>query len=86
MLGQDDAARQAAERCRLLVRLVDEAALISGLKDRDVDSLLNFGTWVRISLRMLADDGTVPPIGDESAKVPLLGAAAGTSAWMRPSR
>jgi len=82
MLGQDDAARQAAERCRQLARLVDEAALTSGLHDRDVDSLLNFGTWVRISLRMLADNGTVPPISDESAEVPLLSAAPGTPGWI----
>lgn len=73
MLGGAGAARQAAERCRQLVRLVDEAARTTGLQDRDVDSLLNFGTWVRISLRMLAGDETVPPICGESAESPVLG-------------
>ena len=62
MLGASDAAREAAVRYRHLVRLVDQATLGSSWSDRDADSLSNFATWVRISLRSLAEDETVPPI------------------------
>lgn len=69
-------AEKAAERYRALVRLVDEAARTSPVPDRDIDALLNYATWVRISLRMLAVDESVPTIRGGSPEYPLLGLAA----------
>lgn len=83
MLGSSEAAQTAADRYRLLVRLVDEVALSPGrLPERDIDSLRHYAMWVRITLRMLAASETVPPIYGGSAQAPLLGLAEHMPAWM----
>lgn len=82
MLGAGEAAETAVERYRSLIRLVDEAALGDGsIPDRDVDTLRNYARWVRISLRMLAENETVPPIYGGSAEFPLLSLADHMPAW-----
>jgi hypothetical protein len=81
LLGSGDAAEKAAERYRALVRLVDEAALTGSVPDRDVDTLLNYATWVRITLRMLVDEEAVPPIYGGSPEYPQLGLADQMSPW-----
>jgi hypothetical protein len=81
MLGTGDAAVTAADRYRQLVRLVDEAALTTPHRDRDVDALLNFATWVRITLRMLADDEIIPSIYGGAAETPVLGSGDSMPAW-----
>jgi len=63
------------------VRLVDEAALTGSVPDRDVDTLLNYATWVRITLRMLVDEEAVPPIYGGSPEYPQLGLADQMPAW-----
>ena len=75
LLGPGDAADRAAERYRALVRLADEAALTGSVTDRDIDTLLNYATWVRIILRMLLDEEAVPPIYGGSPEYPQLGLA-----------
>jgi len=81
MLGPSEAAAKATERYLELVRLVDDAALRESAPDRDVDTLLNYATWVRITLRMLADDDAVPPIYGGSPDYPQLGLAEHMPAW-----
>lgn len=80
LLGDGDAARKAGERYRLLVRLVDQATLTAERRDRDIDTMLNYATWVRISLRMLADNETVPEIVGGPDQ-PVLGMAEHMPLW-----
>ncbi len=82
MLGTGEAAEAAADRCRTLVRLVDEAARLHPFPDRDLDTLRNYARWVLISLRTLAEDETVPPIYGGSPERPLLGLAEHMPAWL----
>lgn len=85
MLGRGDAAAEAAARYRSLVRLVEDLAhrhLTGPGGDRDVRALRNYARWVRISLVMLAEDGTVPPIAGGSPEVPLPGLAEDMPAWL----
>jgi hypothetical protein len=82
LLGPDGAAREAADRYRQLVRLVDEATLSQPGDKRDlvIDALSNYSTWVRMSLQGLAENETVPTIGDGARKFPDLGQEPG-EAW-----
>lgn len=81
LLGFGEAAQKAAERYRVLVRLVDEAALTEQVTDRDVDTLLNYATWVRITLRVFAEDETIPPIYGGSPERPQLGLVDDMPSW-----
>jgi len=82
MLGTSDAAKTAADRYCHLVRLVFEASGKIVLTSRDVDTLLNYSRWVRISLRMLAEDEIVPSIHGGSAESPILGLAEHMPSWL----
>lgn len=62
MLGTGEAAEQAAGRYGMLLIMVDDAASADSFSDRDKASLRNYARWVLISLRMLAEDETVPQI------------------------
>lgn len=82
MLGTGEAAEQAADRYRTLVRLLDEATRTAPFPDRDRDTLRNYARWVLISLRTLADSETVPSISGGSAQRPMLGLADHMPAWL----
>lgn len=85
MLGRGDAAAEAATRYRSLVKLVEDLArsrLDGAVTDRDVRALRNYARWVRISLAVLAEDGTVPPIAGGSPEVPLPGLAEHMPPWL----
>lgn len=47
-----------------------------------MDTLLNYSRWVRISLRMLAENETVPPIYGGTPELPILGLADHMPAWL----
>jgi hypothetical protein len=85
VLGRDDEAEEAAARYRYLVKLVEDLARKQPARPegkRDVRAVRNYARWARISLRMLADDGTVPPIHGGSAQFPVLGLAEDMPAWL----
>jgi hypothetical protein len=82
MLGASDAARRASDRYGRLVQLVYQATGTPFLSSRDTDTLLNYSRWVRISLRTLADNETVPLIQGGSPEYPLLGLAEHMPAWV----
>jgi hypothetical protein len=82
MLGTSEAAEKAAGRYRTLARLVDEAASeFSSAYDRDLKSLRNYARWVLLSLRMLAEDETVPPFSEGAPPYPMLGLGDGMPVW-----
>jgi hypothetical protein len=71
MLGTSEAAELAAGRYRRLAWLVDEAASeSSSTQDRDIKSLKNYARWVLLSLRMLAENETVPPFSEGAPPYP----------------
>ena len=82
LLGTSDAAKTAADRYYHLVQLVYEASNKVNTSSRDVETLLNYSRWVRISLRMLTDNETVPSIYGGSPEFPVLGLADHMPAWL----
>jgi hypothetical protein len=82
LLGTSDAAKAAADRYYQLVRLVYKAIGTVTTPSRDVNTLLNYSRWVRISLRMLAENETVPPIYGGSPELPILGLPDHMPAWL----
>jgi hypothetical protein len=85
MLGRDHAADEAAARYRCLAKLIESLARSQQAakpeRERDVRTVRNYARWVRISLGMLAEDGSVPQIHGGSAQSPLLGLA-DMPAWL----
>ena len=82
LLGGDDAAQTVAERYRQLVQLIYAVANDNG-SDRGwlAATLKAYARWVRITLRMLAENQTVPPIHAGSPEIPLLGIPADMPFW-----
>ena len=75
-LGDGSEVQEAAARYRILVQLVVTAANDSGTdEERNAAALRSYARWVKISLRMLAADGRVPPIDGGSPEHPVLGMA-----------
>ena len=73
LLAPGEAAQAAADRYRRLVKLVHDAAKDNNAnEERQAATLRAYARWVRISLRTLAEDGTVPPINGGSPEYPLL--------------
>jgi hypothetical protein len=82
MLGTGKAAEVAAGRYRRLADLVDDAASEgSSTQDRDIRSLKNYARWVLITLRMLAENETVPPFTEGARAYPSLGDEEVKRAW-----
>lgn len=82
LLGQGEAAQTAADRYRRLVQLVFTAANDNHLdEERSASTLRSYARWVRISLRMLAESETVPPIHGGSPEYPQLGLPEHVPVW-----
>ena len=61
---------------------MDEAASeSSSTQDRDIKSLKNYARWVLLSLRMLAENETVPPFSEGAPPYPMLGVEDGMPVW-----
>jgi hypothetical protein len=82
LLSADGEAKIVAERYRQLVQLIHAVANDNG-SDRGwlASTLKAYARWVRITLRMLAENQTVPPIHGGSPEIPLLGIPADQPIW-----
>lgn len=81
-LGAGEAAEEAADRYRSLVQLVVSAAKDGSSDEEQTTATLGaYARWVRISLRMLAENGTVPPINGGTPARPILGLPKNMPIW-----
>jgi len=82
LLGADNAAQEAAARYRFFVGLVRAAAKDnSSDRERLAGTLRSYARWLKISLRMLAENQTVPMIQDGSTEYPVLGVPDDMPQW-----
>jgi hypothetical protein len=82
MLGEGEAAIAAADRYRFLAQLIVTIGNDNGSSKGQVAGILRrYARWVRISLRMLAENQTVPTIHGGSPEYPVLGMSEGMPLW-----
>ena len=82
LLGQGEAAQIAAGRYRHLVQLILTVANDNGPdEERQTGTLRSYARWVRISLRALAENGSVPLIYGGSPEYPQLGLPEHMPVW-----